>query len=464
MTLFKNLKYGFAFLPLFLLLLFSCQKQKPQTSQRLAPHRALLQITHKKGILDFLALSEHRLLSIGRDSLLILWQIDSAKALAFKKLNALPDRLGSLPGANGFWVFLKNGQALQFLAKDLKLKTTVSLPKKEVTDLAPFFPQKSFYLKNGSNLLLFEPNQLQSRLLPFKLAPKDGFSVHRQQPLMTVFTKNKVQLFDLRNLKQLGALTLPKARGTATEQRFIRFINSELCLAAQGENIWLINWAANRAELLPKSHLAPITALTVSNVKGIGVSGSMDKSVKIWDLKTRELRASLYGHFFNITRLAIIDSLKWLISASEDGTILLYDLNGFQILKRLGSVEIALRSPWRLKIYSVRKARAFKVGENEYNVSGSGTSLLKVKAEIKNISETEAMFFSSNFFLIDTSGARSPMVGLENYVALDPDAYFKKKLAPGQSLKGNFVFIINQPPENYRITYETLPPLSLSNF
>lgn len=457
-------KYLLLLLLILLFLLFSCQKQSDQSDLASAYKPVFIEASHKSGILDILPLPGHRLLSVGRDSMLILWQTDSARALVAKKLTDVPQRLSWLPDKPHFWVVLKNGQALEISLQKLKIKTTLKLPQTGISQLAVFPAQKAIYLKGNANLMLLKTETKNAEILPFTLNKRDGFAIHSLQPMLALFRQNNVQLFDLRNFKRIVLLNLTGLKNNVTDQRLLTFINGHLCVAAFNVNLWLIDWNTKTAKRLPKSHLAPITAITASQALNTAVSGAMDKSIKIWDLNKRELRASLYGHFFNITQLTVVDSINQLISASEDGTILIYDLKSFEILRRLGAIENALKSPWKLKIFSVRPVRSFKVGENEYNVSKNGSQLLKVNAEIKNVSKAEAMFFSSNFFVIDPSDSRSPMVGLENYVALDPDAYFKKKIAPGQSLKGNFVFIVKPPYKNYRITYETLPPISLDKF
>ncbi len=457
-------KYLLLLLLILLFLLFSCQKQSDQSDLASTYKPIFIEASHKSGILDILPLPGHRLLSAGRDSMLILWQTDSAKALAVKNLKDVPQRLAWVPGNQNFWVILKNGQALEISLQKLKIKTRLKLPQQEVSQLAVFPAQKAIYLKGNFNLMLLKTDVKSAEILPFTLDKWDGFAIHSHQPVLAHFRQNNVQLFDLRNFRRIALLNLSSLKNNVMEQRLLTFVDGHLCVAAFNENLWLIDWNTKTAKRLPKSHLAPITTITASQALNAAVSGAMDKSIKIWDLNKRELRASLYGHFFNLTQLAVVDSLNQLISASEDGTILIYDLKSFEILRRLGAIENALKSPWKLKIYSVRPARSFKVGENEYNVSKNGSQLLKVYAEIKNVSQADAMFFSSNFFVIDPSDSRSPMVGLENYVALDPDAYFKKKIAPGQSLKGNFVFIVKPPYKNYRITYETLPPIFLNKF
>ncbi len=453
------------FLLLFLFIFVGCKKQEATPSDASGQPISFIDVVHKKGVVDILPLDNHRLLSIGRDSLVILWQTDSARAIAFKRLRRTPVALARpVNSPASFWLFLEKGVILQLSIPELAVKNQIQTVFNNFARPLLSLPQKVFYARADLNLVLFDPLKASVKIQPFALNFKDAISVARTQPLLARFRDKQARLFDLRTFKGLSSVNLPRFNPRTKAPRLITFVDDHFCLAAHAESLWLIDWNRRQARILPRNHLAPITALTASNSLKMFFSGSMDKSIKVWDMDSQELKASLYGHFFNINRLVVIDSTQRLISASEDGTILIFDLHNFEMVKRLGAMEVALKSPWQLTITSVYPARSFKVGTDEYNVSERGSRLLKVNAEIKNISPADAIFFSSNFFIIDSSNARTPCVGLEDYVALGPDAYFKRLISPGKSIKGTFIFVIKAPYQKYRLTYETLPPVSLQDF
>ena len=64
---------------------------------------------------------------------------------------------------------------------------------------------------------------------------------------------------------------------------------------------------------------SPPTARTV-------VSGSVDKSLKVWDLATGKCRATLEGHAGDVWGVAITPDGRTVISGSEDRTLKVWDL------------------------------------------------------------------------------------------------------------------------------------------
>jgi WD40 repeat protein len=56
------------------------------------------------------------------------------------------------------------------------------------------------------------------------------------------------------------------------------------------------------------------------------VSGSGDKSIKIWNLRTGGIKTSLHGHRDGVTSVAIAPDSKTLVSGSKDGTIKIWDM------------------------------------------------------------------------------------------------------------------------------------------
>ena len=71
------------------------------------------------------------------------------------------------------------------------------------------------------------------------------------------------------------------------------------------------------------------------------ISGSSDNTIKIWDLSTFELVASLEGHTDNVNCVAV--SNKYIISGSYDNTIKIWDLFTFKLVASLeGHTESVL--------------------------------------------------------------------------------------------------------------------------
>jgi WD40 repeat protein len=78
-----------------------------------------------------------------------------------------------------------------------------------------------------------------------------------------------------------------------------------------------------------QGHLDDVTVLK-SHSKHILTSGSIDGTIKMWDLIREKCIETLYGHQLEVTDLCFYSNN--LISSSIDSTILIWDLNSYQIL------------------------------------------------------------------------------------------------------------------------------------
>jgi hypothetical protein len=86
-------------------------------------------------------------------------------------------------------------------------------------------------------------------------------------------------------------------------------------------------------------HLAGIISLAMDPNESILFSGSVDKTIRIWNINTGDCLQRLYGHDGTVGTLMLIPRISsliineeqeeqyWLISGSNDNTILIWDLN-----------------------------------------------------------------------------------------------------------------------------------------
>jgi WD40 repeat protein len=72
------------------------------------------------------------------------------------------------------------------------------------------------------------------------------------------------------------------------------------------------------------AHTEAITSLAMNREGSLLITGSLDRTAKIWDLQTRESVATLTGHQAAVNSVAIGRSGELLATASADGTILIW--------------------------------------------------------------------------------------------------------------------------------------------
>ncbi len=84
------------------------------------------------------------------------------------------------------------------------------------------------------------------------------------------------------------------------------------------------------------AHKSAISSIVVSNDNRLLITGSHDKSIKLWELSTGQIIDTLRGHSDGITCLAISDDNKTIISGSKDKTIRFWDVQQRKVIKTFG--------------------------------------------------------------------------------------------------------------------------------
>jgi len=73
-------------------------------------------------------------------------------------------------------------------------------------------------------------------------------------------------------------------------------------------------------------HKGWVTCLCLNMSSDLLVSGSSDKTIKIWDLKSGKCVDSISGHEGTLWSLAFCNNGKHLVSSSEYGQIMVHEL------------------------------------------------------------------------------------------------------------------------------------------
>ena len=83
--------------------------------------------------------------------------------------------------------------------------------------------------------------------------------------------------------------------------------------------VW--NLEEKREEFTLTGHSSSVTSVAISKDGKYIISGSSDKTIKIWSLEEKREELTLKGHSFNVNSFAISQDGKYLVSGSSDRTI-----------------------------------------------------------------------------------------------------------------------------------------------
>ncbi|MEH2086810.1 NB-ARC domain-containing protein [Nostoc sp.] len=105
-------------------------------------------------------------------------------------------------------------------------------------------------------------------------------------------------------------------------------------------------WNLKSGQLLftLEGHTAPVTALAITPDSERVISSSFDKTLKIWEIKSRKELFTCIGHKKRVTAVAITPDGKWVISGSIDKTLKIWDLETGQELFTLRNNSMPVRT------------------------------------------------------------------------------------------------------------------------
>jgi WD40 repeat protein len=84
-------------------------------------------------------------------------------------------------------------------------------------------------------------------------------------------------------------------------------------------------------------HTGSVYSVAISSDGKYALSGSEDRTIRLWDIETGNLIRTFEGHRRAVTSVAISPDNRYALSGSEDGTIRLWDINkGKEIAQFIG--------------------------------------------------------------------------------------------------------------------------------
>ncbi|WP_407890657.1 protein kinase domain-containing protein [Scytonema sp. NUACC26] len=107
--------------------------------------------------------------------------------------------------------------------------------------------------------------------------------------------------------------------------------------------IWNLRTGGIKTSL--NGHADGVSSVAIAPDSKTLVSGSKDGTIKVWDLQTPGLKSTLTGHKDSVNFVAIAPNGKTLASASADKTIKIWDLETGKLINTLGEHD---KSVWRV--------------------------------------------------------------------------------------------------------------------
>jgi uncharacterized protein with WD repeat len=112
--------------------------------------------------------------------------------------------------------------------------------------------------------------------------------------------------------------------------------NVTFAYATSEGNVWLLDANTGEPNETPLiGHTESISSLDFNRDGSILASGSYDRTIRLWNVDTGELRKTLEGHTDNVQHVTFSPTGLILASASDDGTIQLWDIKTGDVIKIL---------------------------------------------------------------------------------------------------------------------------------
>ncbi|MHA2142273.1 MAG: WD40 repeat domain-containing protein [Candidatus Thorarchaeota archaeon] len=198
-------------------------------------------------------------------------------------------------------------------------------------------------------------------------------------------------------------------------------------------------WDIRTGDLLAKlvGHTYPVLTLAFSPDGSRLVSGSGDTTLRIWDFENRNELNHLKGHSLYVVTCNYSPDGKRIISGEVDGTIAIWDADSGQLLKRLNehrtAVQVAKFTPDGLGIASGSSDHSIVIWKSEGDSFKPERTLMGHEGEVRALSfsrdgkymasgssDKELFVWSTDSYTIEGEGRTvSEIDGIEWYPDID---------------------------------------------
>lgn len=148
--------------------------------------------------------------------------------------------------------------------------------------------------------------------------------------------------------------------------------------------------------ILPVGHTEDVKSIDISPNQEYILTTSIDRTLKIWNLKTGQLIKTLYGHSDEINVAFWSMDGKNIISASDDKTIIVWEVETgeivFNITEHKEAVKYANWTPDGNRFYSLSRDGIINIWD-----ASSGQFLNKVSQELNQKRKLEQMSYSRKY-------------------------------------------------------------------
>ncbi|NET24271.1 WD40 repeat domain-containing protein [Okeania sp. SIO1I7] len=116
--------------------------------------------------------------------------------------------------------------------------------------------------------------------------------------------------------------TLPNAHTSSVNAILVRPENQELITASSDKTIKIWNWKTRKLKYTLDAGQTPVLSIAISQDGSILISGSEGDTAKFWDLEIRELIYFLGGvHYSRINAVAISPNAQIGVTGSKGGNV-----------------------------------------------------------------------------------------------------------------------------------------------